>query len=156
MSYSNKQLTLLVTLRVLIGWHFLYEGVSKFIAPNWSSIGYLLDSKGFMSDIFHSMATNTELLKIIDILNVYGLIAIGLGLILGLMVRPALYGGILLLTFYYLSHPPMIGMNYAMPSEGSYLWVNKNLIEIAAMALLLVFPTSRIIGIDRFIFKSEK
>ena len=27
----------LVVLRVLIGWHFLYEGVSKLINPYWRS-----------------------------------------------------------------------------------------------------------------------
>ena len=39
---KNKcQLYGLVTLRVLIGWHFLYEGVSKLINPYWSSAAYL-------------------------------------------------------------------------------------------------------------------
>lgn len=56
-----------------------------------------------------------------------------------------------LLAMYYLSHPAIIGVKYALPSEGSYLWVNKNLIEIAAMAVLLVFPASRAAGIDRFV-----
>ena len=35
----------LVTLRFLIGWHFLYEGISKLLNPYWSSAAYLLDSK---------------------------------------------------------------------------------------------------------------
>ena len=42
---NQYQLYGLVTLRVLIGWHFLYEGISKVINPYWSSAAYLLDSK---------------------------------------------------------------------------------------------------------------
>ena len=30
-TYSESQLTGLVILRILIGWHFLYEGISKLI-----------------------------------------------------------------------------------------------------------------------------
>ena len=84
-------------------------------------------------------------------LNVY----VGLGLILGLFSRVALWCGIVLLTFYYLSHPPFIGLKFNLPMEGSYLVVNKNLIEIAAMVVLLLFPTSRMIGIDRLVFKEK-
>jgi len=40
--------------------------------------------------------------------------------------------------------------------EGTYLWVNKTLIEIFAMAVLLVFPTGRIFGLDRLISKWTK
>ena len=42
-------------------------------------------------------------------------------------------------------------MKYALPSEGSYLFINKNLIEIFALAVLLVFPTGKYIGLDRLI-----
>ena len=155
LNYSRCQLTLLVILRVLIGWHFLYEGVAKLSNPNWSSVGFLLDSKWIFSGLFQNMASNPSVLNTVDFLNMWGLVAIGLGLLLGFLTRPAIIGGIILLTFYYISHPPFVGITYAMPSEGSYLWVNKNLIELFALAVLYVFPTSRIIGIDRFLFKKS-
>lgn len=154
--YSNMQLFWLVALRVIIGWHFLYEGLVKVVNPNWSSAGYLMDSQGFFSGFFQSLATNQSVLSIVDFMNMWGLVAIGLGLIVGLFSRIALYGGILLLLFYYLSHPPFVGLKYGLPMEGSYLIVNKNLIELAAMIVLLLFPTSKIIGVDRMIFKNEK
>jgi thiosulfate dehydrogenase (quinone) large subunit len=150
-NYSNSQLTLLVIVRVLIGWHFLYEGIVKLLNPNWTSIGYLMDS-GFLTDMFQSMANSHSSMVVIDFLNIWGLIAIGLGLILGCLTNIASIGGMVMLLFYYLSHPPYIGAKYALPSEGSYLWVNKNLIELFVLAVLLVFPTSRVIGIDRLIF----
>lgn len=153
LNYSRCQLTLLVTLRVLIGWHFLYEGIAKLSNPDWSSVGFLLDSKWIFSGLFQNMASNPSVLNTVDFLNMWGLVAIGLGLMLGFLTRPAIIGGIILLSFYYISHPPFVGITYAMPSEGSYLWVNKNLIELFALAVLYVFPTSCIIGIDRFLFK---
>ena len=145
----------LVVLRVSIGWHFLYEGLAKLGNPNWSSLSYLLDSQGLFRGLFVSMASDPAVLQVVDFLNVWGLVAIGLGLILGLFTRVALFSGILLLAFYYLSHPPFVGLKYAMPAEGSYLVVNKVLIEGVALVVLLFFDTGRAIGIDRFICRKK-
>ena len=153
MKYTRAQLSWLVILRVAVGWHFLYEGIVKLINPNWSSVGFLLDSRGLFESFFHSLTSNPNWVNIIDQVNIWGLILIGLGLILGVLARPACLFGIFLLATYYLSHPPFVGLKYAVPSEGSYLLVNKNLIELIALAVLFVFPSSRDIGIDRFIFK---
>lgn len=151
-NYSQPQLWMLVILRVAIGWHLLYEGIIKLINPNWSSVGYLMDSKGWFAGIFHSIATNPDALQVADFLNIWGLILIGLGLILGLFTRLSCYAGIALLSLYYLSHPPLLNATYIIPSEGNYMLINKNLIELITLAVLLLFPTGRIIGIDRLIF----
>ncbi len=149
LNYSKSQLYLLTALRVVIGWHFLYEGLVKLANPDWSSIGFLLDSKGVFSGLFYSLASNPDVLKVVDTLNIAGLTLIGLGLILGSFTRLATIGGIVLLAFYYLSHPPFIGLKYVLPMEGSYLVVNKNLIELIALCVLWVFPTGHILGFDR-------
>ena len=74
-------------------------------------------------------------------------------LILGLAAKYAKIGGIALLLLYYLSHPPMALLEYGAPTEGSYLIINKTLIEMIALAVLLVFPTQFNVGIDRIIAK---
>ena len=150
--YTKAQRNMLVLLRVLIGWHFLYEGVVKLINPNWSSYGYLMDAKGFMAGLYQTIAGNADILATADFLNIWGLIAIGIGLILGCFTRVAMISGIILLSFYYLSHPPFVGLNYALPTEGSYLLVDKILIELFTMVVLYLFPTHTEIGLDRFIF----
>jgi thiosulfate dehydrogenase (quinone) large subunit len=152
-NYTNGQAFLLVTLRVLIGWYFLYEGITKLANPDWSSLGYLMDSKGPVSGIFHSMASNGHVVALVDWLNMWGLTLIGLGLLLGIMTQLSLVFGIILLVMYYLSHPALASVNYVMPQEGNYLIVNKTLIEIFAMAVLYVFPSSQIAGLDRIISK---
>jgi thiosulfate dehydrogenase [quinone] large subunit len=154
--YSNVQLFWLVSLRVLIGWHFLYEGLAKLMNPNWSSVGYLLDSEGFFKEFYISLASNPTTLGVVDFLNVWGLILIGLGLILGLFTRISTFAGVLLLALYYFSHPPCVGFKYALPMEGSYLIVNKILIEMIALVVLFVFPTGKRIGIDRLICRKNR
>jgi thiosulfate dehydrogenase [quinone] large subunit len=153
-NYTITQVWALVILRVTIGWHFLYEGITKLLNPDWSSLGYLMDSKGLFEGVFQSLAGNAGALNVMDFLNVWGLIGIGAGLIVGLFTRTALISGIVLLAFYYLSHPAIIGANYAIPSEGAYLWVNKNLIEMFALWVILLFPTWKSVGLDRFVFKN--
>jgi thiosulfate dehydrogenase [quinone] large subunit len=152
---SNAQVTALLILRVVIGWHFLYEGITKLLNPNWTSVGYLMDSKGFLSGFYHSLAASPKLLPVIDALNEWGLVLIGVALIMGLLTRWAIYGGMLLLAMYYFSHPPFIGLTYALPSEGSYLFIDKVVIEFFAMWVLSLFPTGKIIGFDRLLVKTK-
>jgi thiosulfate dehydrogenase [quinone] large subunit len=150
------QKLILVALRLAIGWHFLYEGLVKLANPNWSSAGYLLDSAGFLKSFYFNLAANPEILKVVDFLNVWGLVFIGLGLILGMFTKVAIISGIVLMAFYYLSHPPFIGLKYAVPIDGSYLVVNKMVIEALALGVLLAFPTWKEWGLDRWIWRRAK
>jgi thiosulfate dehydrogenase [quinone] large subunit len=152
-SYTSWQTISLVALRMMIGWHFLYEGAIKLFDNEWSSTGYLLDSHGLFAGLFHMLASNHLVILIIDMLNIWGLILIGIGMILGLFSRLSIISGIILISLYYLSHPPLAEYEYLLPHEGNYLIVDKNLIEIFAMIILLVFPTSQIVGMDRLINK---
>jgi thiosulfate dehydrogenase (quinone) large subunit len=153
--YSMTQLVFLVLLRVSIGWHFLYEGAIKIVNPDWSSFGYLMDSKGILAGLFKFMASHQGVLKVVDYMNIWGLLLIGLGLMAGFLTRLSVICGIILLAFYYVSHPALAGIQYIMPQEGSYLLVNKTLIEIIALCVLLVFPTGQRAGIDRFFMKNS-
>lgn len=151
--YSKAQLTMLVILRVFIGWHFLYEGMVKVLNPAWTAKAYLMDSQGIFSRTFIDIALNPEQLKVVDFLNEWALVAIGFALITGLFARLASLGGILLLILYTMSHPSFLGARYMMPFEGSYFLIDKNLVEMAALAVLFVFPVARIIGIDNLLYK---
>jgi thiosulfate dehydrogenase [quinone] large subunit len=57
------------------------------------------------------------------------------------------------LCLYYIVAPPLVGLTYAMPTEGSYLVVNKVLIEAIALLVLIAFPTGRQFGLDGVIFR---
>ena len=49
---------------------------------------------------------------------------------------------------YYLNNAPLIGLEYSVPTEGSYLVVSKTLIEAVALVVLAVFPTGLMAGLD--------
>ncbi len=152
-NYSSFQLTALVILRMMIGWHLLYEGISKLINPYWSSASYLMESKWIFSGWFQAIVANPTALKVVDFLNEWGLVAIGIGLIAGILTNVATTAGLVLLLLYYLATPPLVGLSYSIPSEGSYLIINKTLIEAAALLVLAVFPTGKRIGFDAWLFK---
>lgn len=149
--WSRWQTVALVALRIIIGWHFLYEGLAKLINPYWTSAGYLAESQWWFSNVFLYIAANPTVLTIVDYINIWGLILIGIGLMLGAFTRVATIAGIALLALYYLAAPPFVGLTYGMPTEGTYLIVNKILIEMMALVVLLAFPTGRVLGIDRLI-----
>lgn len=156
-NYTTTQLTALIVLRVLTGWYFLYEGVTKLLSPTWSAYGYLMDSKGWLTPLFTSMAESPSVLTLVNYLNIYGLTLIGLSLLLGIFSRAGSIGAIVMLALFYLSHPPLMDVNYVLRPEGSYLWVDKNLIILASVVVSgLVFPTSGRVGIDRFIQRTKK
>lgn len=152
-NYTKAQTTLLVILRLFIGWHFLYEGLVKLINPSWSALSYLQDAGGLFAPIFTAMASNAGIVSCVDILNEWGLLLVGLALILGCFTRLASIGGMLLLLLYYLSHPAFVGVEYAMSMEGSYFLIDKNLVELAALGVLFVFPISRYCGLDSILIK---
>lgn len=154
--YTGRQLFALTSLRVLIGWHFLYEGLVKIYTPGWTAKAYLADSAGPLSGVFNNIVQNETALYVIDFLNEWGLVLIGLALFAGILSKAGKICGIALLLLYYLAYPPFAGAGMNQHAEGSYWLVNKNLIEMVALLVLLYFPSSHITGIDRFLFNVRK
>ena len=154
--YTNWQIIGLTFMRILIGWHFLYEGMVKLYTPAWTAKGYLLGAVGPLSSIFQSIAKSKTILSVVDILNEWGLVLIGFSLFIGLLSKPSKICGIVLISFYYLAYPPFALFGINTHVEGSYWIVNKNLIEMAALFVLYLFPSSHITGIDRFIFRKNR
>ena len=145
----------ITVLRVAIGWHFLYEGLAKIIQGNWTAESYLQNTSGFYSGFYHWIANSPMLLQISDVLNMYGLLIIGLALFVGIYYRIAAFAGAFLLTLYYFAYPPF-GNSLFSVSEGHLFIVDKLFVE--AMALLfLFFNQEKGYGIDALIsqFKSK-
>jgi len=148
---ANHQLLFLTVLRVAVGWHFLYEGVAKLMTPDWTSQGYLAVSKWIFAPVFRWIAETPLALAVVDFLNIWGLTLIGLGLMAGLLTRTAALSGILLIALYYVANPPFIGMDFGVMTEGNYLVVDKNLVELIALSVVAIFPTGAFLGLDRYV-----
>ncbi len=142
-------LVALSILRIAIGWHFLNEGLLKLMDPEWSGADFLTNATGPFASLFQSIAMNPVLLGITDFLNQWGLVLIGLSLMLGLLSRWACLGGMFLLALYYFANPPLIGLDGNSFAEGNYLIVNKNLIEFFALWVLFHISGSKVFGMDR-------
>ena len=112
-----------------------------------------MDSKWIFSGLAETIASNPTLLTISDSVNEWGLTLVGISLLLGLFSRYSALVGMGFVMLYYLFAPPLLGLEYSRPGEGSYIIVNKNLIEACALWVLYVFPTGHIIGLDRLLTK---
>jgi thiosulfate dehydrogenase [quinone] large subunit len=148
---SRGPMIAITVLRVLIGWHFLYEGITKISAASWSAAGYMRASRGPFADFFRWIAGQPNLLDNANVVTMWGLTIVGLLLILGLFTRLAALGGIGFILLFYLATPPFIGYFYSIPSEGSYLIVNKNLVELAALVVILLTGSGKFAGLDRIV-----
>jgi len=147
---GRLQRGLLTLLRIAIGWHFLYEGHAKFLSGTWTSAGYLDASRWVLGDAFQWMASHPGVIALVDAINIGGQIVIGLLLITGALTRAAGLAAIALLLLYYLANPPLVGLGLAVPADGHYLVVDRNLIEVLALALLAALPATFLPGVDRW------
>jgi thiosulfate dehydrogenase [quinone] large subunit len=157
MDPTGSRAAALLLLRTLVGWHFLYEGYFKVMLPGWSAgghplpawhaAGYLQSAGGPIQPVFHQLAT-PALSGWIDLLVIVALIAVGLSLMLGLLTDAGCAVGLALLTLFYLARVPLAGLPQA-GAEGTYLVVDKTLVEWGAVLVLLVFRTGRLAGLDR-------
>ena len=148
---SRGPMIAITVLRVVVGWHFLYEGVAKLTSPSWSAAPYLRQARGPFADTFRWLASEPNLLANADLITMWGLTLVGLLLMLGLFTRLASLAGIGFILLFYLANPPFVGYFYAIPTEGSYLIVNKNLVELCALVVILVTRSGRFAGLDRIL-----
>jgi thiosulfate dehydrogenase (quinone) large subunit len=153
---SRFEAVSLVLLRTLVGWHFLYEGYYKLLLPGWthagaplagwSAAGYLKAATGPLGGVFRSLGQSAAA-PWIDLLIPIALVAVGLSLVLGLFTQAGGWGAVALLTTFYVAAIPTEGVPQPF-NEGTYLLVNKTLIELAAVLVLVAFRTGRIAGLD--------
>lgn len=148
---SRLPMVAITVLRVVVGWHFLYEGLTKLTAASWSSAGYLKQARGPFAEFFRSLAAQPDRLANADLITMWGLTIVGVLLMLGLFTRLASLAGMVFLLLFYFSAPPFVGYFYSIPAEGSYLIVNKNLIEFCALAVIMLSGSGRFAGLDRIV-----
>jgi thiosulfate dehydrogenase [quinone] large subunit len=156
MTASRWQGAALVVLRTLVGWHFLYEGYYKLALPawstagaplpSWSAAGYLKASSGPLAPLFQALAASSAATWV-DAAIPIALILVGLSLVLGLFTTRGCQGAVLLLALFYLAAIPLDGVPRP-GAEGTYLIVNKTLVELAAAVVLLASRTGQIAGLD--------
>ena len=128
--------SIITVIRLAVGWHFLYEGLTKLVSESWTSEAYLNNTFGTFSGFYQWLAASPMRLQMVDFLNIWGLILIGLALCVGILIRWSSISGALLLVLYYFAYPPF-GASFPF-GDGSYYIVDKLFVEIVVL-LFFVF-----------------
>lgn len=135
-----------ILLRLGIGWVLFYAGWSKVVtfftgADNWTAAGFLSHLEGPFAGFYSSMAGNA----LVDYLNAYGLLLIGVAIFLGVLVRWAAFWGIVIMLLYWLAE---------FPPEHAFV-IDDHVVYALVLLLLATAGAGRVWGLDKSIEGSE-
>lgn len=137
---NQNQKRALFGLRLVLGWMYLYAGLTKLVNPEWSAAGYLKAARGF-APFYHAMLDPT-ILPLVNFMNEWGLTLLGISLLVGAYLRYSAYAGMLLMALYYGAI-----LQFPYPNEHAFL-VDEHVIYIAALAVLVLFDAGHVWGFD--------
>ncbi len=138
----------ITALRIGLGWLFFYAGISKILNPSWTAEKYIKGTKLFAQ--FYAWLTLPQNMGWVNILNEWGLLLIGIALILGLAVRSASIFGILIMALYYI---PIL--TFPFVGTTAYL-IDDHIIFILLFVALIAFRAGTYWGLDGMIERSKK
>ena len=149
---SRSAMIAITLLRVIVGWHFLYEGIAKLTSSSWSAAGYMRASRGPFAEFFRWIASQPQLL---DKANLdHDVRADDCGRAADPRPVHAARGRRAASASSCCSTSAtrrLSATSTRFPTEGSYLIVNKNLVELCALAVILVTGSGRFAGLDRIV-----
>ncbi len=127
---KSKKIVLFLT-RVAFGWFFIYAGLTKITNPDWTAQGYIESAKTFPE--YYAWLAQPHIISWVDLANQWGLLAIGIGLVLGLWMRWVALAGFALMLLYYFPtlEYPYVDHGYIIDSHIIYallflvLWLTK-------------------------------
>lgn len=149
-------------IRVAMGWVFLFAGIEKLLALGgkpFTAAGFLqfgtagtwpgvtLAQGDYLNPthpFWVSVAGNAGLISVINVLVVFGELAIGTALILGLFTRFASIMGVIMLSFFYIA-----------AWDFSLGIVNEQLMYAIVTGGLGLIGAGKVFGLDAIIEKTE-
>lgn len=138
----------LLLLRIAIGWIMFYSGITKILNPDWSSIGYLENAKTFEG--LYAWLAQTNILPIINFVNEWALLLLGVSLILGIFVRLSSLLGTVLMLLYYLP-----GLTFPYIEPHSFI-IDEHIIYILVMLVFVATKAGRMWGLDAWLVQKNK
>jgi thiosulfate dehydrogenase [quinone] large subunit len=134
----------ILALRLMMGIAFFQSGFDKVLSGGFSAGGYLtqgVPSNGSpAADLFVAMGNTPWFVEFVNVAVPWGEIAIGLGLIFGVLTRFAAFWGAFMMLLFYLGNWD-IGHGY-INGDFAYMLV---FLSVAA------FGAGRILGVDAYI-----
>jgi len=141
MEQSKIEKTLMVYLRILMAWTFLYASSHQLFDPKFSASGFLAHTKTFHD--FFILFANPAIQPITDFLVQWGHFLIGLSLLAGLFVRVSGAFGILLMITYWFAH-----MDFPFIGDHNSFLVDYHLVYAGVLGYLMVKQAGHVWGLD--------
>ncbi|AEH35976.1 DoxX family protein [Halopiger xanaduensis] len=137
-----------LALRLMMGYAFLYAGLGKLLAAEpFSAEGFLLHGVNQASPLvglFTWMGTTPWFVEIVNVAVPFGQVAIGLGLLVGAMVRlAAFFGATMMFMFYFANWSVEHGL------------INGDFAYLLVFLAVAAFGAGRILGLDALIERYE-
>jgi thiosulfate dehydrogenase [quinone] large subunit len=141
-AYRSPWAWLTFSLRLSLGWIFLWAGADKLYSElttgKLATAGYLqYATYGPLAPFFQSLAGNVA----VDVLLVWGLLLIGVALILGVFMRLAAISGAVMMLLFYASAWP--------PAHNPFL--DDHIVYALVFGLLALAGAGRFLGLDRIL-----
>ncbi|QLD89560.1 DoxX family protein [Natronomonas salina] len=136
-----------LALRLVIGFAFLYSGAEK-VLVGFDAQGYLLNvaaqNGNPLEEMFLWMGQTDWFVAFVNIAVPWGEVAIGLGLMVGLLTRlAAFFGALMMLLFYFgnwdMAHGP----------------INADFMYMLVFLSVAAFGAGRILGLDQYVEQYE-
>ena len=138
-----------LALRLMIGYAFLYSGYTKIVAADpFNAGGYLTHSAAAngnpLAGVFAWMGSTPWFVEFTSIAVPWGELLIGLGLIVGALVRLAAFFGALMMLMFYFGNWDM-----------AHGFINGDFAYMLVFLAVAAFGAGRILGLDAFIERYE-
>jgi thiosulfate dehydrogenase [quinone] large subunit len=137
-----------LALRLMMGYAFLHAGLSKVLEGGFAAQGYLVHAAGTngnpLEGMFVWMGTTEWFVAFANVAVPWGEVLIGLGLLVGALVRlAALFGALMMLMFYFGNWSIEHGL------------INGDFAYMLVFLAVAAFGAGRIIGLDSLIERYE-
>ena len=137
-----------LALRLMMGYAFAYSGITKIMEGGFSAGGYLTHSAATngnpLADVFAWMGSTPWFVDFVNIAVPWGELLIGIGLLVGALVRlAAFFGALMMLLFYFGNWEITHGL------------VNGDFAYMLVFLAVAAFGAGRILGLDQLIEQYE-
>jgi len=137
-----------LALRLMMGYAFLYSGVTKLLAAEpFSATGYLTNAvpaASPLAGLFHWMGTTPWFAEFLSVAVPWGEALIGLALIVGLLTRFAAFWGAFMMAMFYFSN-----------WDVAHGLINGDFAYMLVFLAVAAFGAGRILGLDALVEKYD-
>jgi len=141
MRLPNVQRISFFVLRVVSGLLFFASGLGK-ILTDWSATGYLNAASGPFAGFFQSMAGS----PVVDALNSWGMLLIGVALIIGFGTRIALFFAALLMVLYYFAQ---------FEANTAHGLIDEHVMYFVAFFVMAAHSVGAVWGVDAWVMRQK-